>query len=143
MNFDDFIYRYRFYLGAVLILIILSGSGYLIWNKYGKHLRNDRNVEITELKKQNEELRNQLSNQSQGQVAGANTEENQTDKININTATAVDLDKLPGIGAVRAADIISYRDSHGGFQTIEELKNIKGIGDTTFEKLKDSVTVGE
>lgn len=146
--FDDFIFRYKYFIGAGLILIILAGGGYLIFNKYGQNKSSSENQQITDLKKQNDDLRAQLSNQSTSQVAGTSTEnttntENQLDKININSATAIELDKLPGIGAVRAADIISYRESHGGFQTIEELKNIKGIGDKSFEKLKDLVTVGE
>lgn len=53
------------------------------------------------------------------------------------------LDKLPGIGPARAKDIITYREQKGGFKTIEEIKNIKGIGDKSFESLKDLITVGE
>ena len=144
MNFDDFIYKYKYFLGAGLILVILAGGGYLVWNKYGQNKSNNGSQQITDLKKQNDDLRVQLSNQSTQQVAGVSIDiQNQSDKININTASAIELDKLPGIGAVRAADIISYRESHGGFQTIEQLKDIKGIGDVSFEKLKDLVTGGE
>ena len=144
MNFDDFIYKYKYFLGAGLILVILAGGGYLVWNKYGQNKSTSESQQLTDLKKQNDDLRVQLSNQSTQQVADVSTEnQNQSDKININTASAIELDKLPGIGAVRAADIISYRESHGGFQTIEQLKDIKGIGDVSFEKLKDLVTVGE
>lgn len=144
MNFDDFIYRYKYFVGAGLILVIIAGGGYLVFNKYFQGKSTSESQQLTDLKKQNDDLRSQLSNQSVQQVAGAATEnQNQSDKININTASAIELDKLPGIGAVRAADIISYRESHGGFQTIEQLKDIKGIGDVSFEKLKDLVTVGE
>ena len=61
--------------------------------------------------------------------------------ININTASATELDALPGIGTVYAQRIIDYRNQHGGFKTIEEIKNVKGIGDVTFGKLKDKITV--
>ena len=61
--------------------------------------------------------------------------------ININNATESDLDSLPGIGPARARDIIKYREEKGGFISIDELKNIKGIGDKSFEDLKDKVTV--
>jgi len=64
-------------------------------------------------------------------------------KININTATLEELDKLPGIGPVKAKSIIDYREKYGKFDSIEEITNIKGIGDKTFENLKDSITVGE
>ena len=61
--------------------------------------------------------------------------------IDLNTATLEQLDTLPGIGPSRAGDIIQYRDQHGGFQQIDELKEVRGIGDATFEALKDLVTI--
>ncbi len=63
-------------------------------------------------------------------------------KIDINNADLTELDKLPGIGPVWASDIIFYRDENGGFGLIEELKNISGIGDKTFENIEDMVMVG-
>lgn len=62
-------------------------------------------------------------------------------KVNINTATAEELSSLPGIGPTRAQSIIEYRTANGPFQSIEDIKNVKGIGDATFEKLKDKITV--
>jgi competence protein ComEA len=62
-------------------------------------------------------------------------------KLNINKATKEELESLPGIGERKAEDIISYRESCGGFQNIEELKNISGIKDGVFDKLKDLITV--
>lgn len=61
--------------------------------------------------------------------------------VNLNTATIEELQTLPGIGATRAQDIIDYRDSHGGFKTINEIENVSGIGPSTFEKLKDRISV--
>lgn len=61
--------------------------------------------------------------------------------ININTADAKKLEELPGIGATKANSIITYREEVGGFKSIEDLKNVNGIGDATFEKLKDYITV--
>lgn len=60
--------------------------------------------------------------------------------VNINTASETELDTLPGVGPSRAKDIIKYREDNGDFKTIEELKNIKGIGESSFQKLKDMVT---
>lgn len=139
---DQFIEKYRWYIGVGLIVIILGGIGIIYQDKLSRERRGKEQDRITELTKQNDELRNQLSKLSSGQVAGESVDQ-EGDKININTADAADLDKLPGIGPVRAADIISYRQSRGDFQSIEELKNIKGIGDKTFENLKDLVTIGE
>ena len=62
-------------------------------------------------------------------------------KININTATAAQLDALPGIGALKADDIVKYREEHGGFASIEELMNIPGIKSGVFDKIKELVTV--
>lgn len=67
--------------------------------------------------------------------------ETKEQRVNINTATAEELKTLPGIGDAKAADIIEYRQSTGGFQTIEEIKNISGIKDAVFEKIKDKIVV--
>jgi competence protein ComEA len=61
--------------------------------------------------------------------------------IDLNTATQAELDSLPGIGATRAEDILAYREAHGGFKSIDELKQVGGIGDTTFERIKDLIFV--
>ncbi len=61
--------------------------------------------------------------------------------VNINTATLEELQTLPGIGAVRAQDIIDYRQANGAFKTIEELEKVTGIGPATFERIKDLITV--
>lgn len=61
--------------------------------------------------------------------------------VNVNVATLEELDSLPGIGVARAGDIIKYREENGGFKTIEEMKNVKGIGDASYEKLKEKITV--
>lgn len=61
--------------------------------------------------------------------------------IDINTASEAELDTLPGIGPARAKDIISYREEKGGFESIEDIKNIKGIGEASFEKLKDKISI--
>jgi competence protein ComEA len=62
-------------------------------------------------------------------------------KININKADETQLQNLPGIGPAKAAAITEYRETSGLFKTVEDLKNISGIGDKTFEKLKDLITV--
>ena len=61
-------------------------------------------------------------------------------KISINTATDSELDSLPGIGLSKAKDIINYRNNNGNFKTIEDIKNVSGIGDSLFEKIKDLIT---
>lgn len=62
--------------------------------------------------------------------------------VNINTASVAELDGLPGIGAKTAALIVEYRQKNGPFKKIEELMNIRGVGEKNFLKLKDQVSVG-
>ena len=64
-----------------------------------------------------------------------------TAPVNINTASAADLQRLPGIGAATAARIVEYRDKNGPFSKPEELMNVRGIGEKSFLKLKPLVVV--
>ncbi|MYL63002.1 hypothetical protein GLW07_06475 [Bacillus hwajinpoensis] len=61
--------------------------------------------------------------------------------ISINTADLIELQELPGIGPAKAEAIIQYREENGPFSASEDLQNISGIGEKTFEKLKDLITV--
>ena len=63
----------------------------------------------------------------------------QQQKININTADATELDKLPGVGPALAGRIIEYRNANGPFKDGEELKKVKGLGASKYEKLKDKI----
>lgn len=61
--------------------------------------------------------------------------------INVNTASSEELQTLKGIGETKAAAIIEYRTTNGGFKTIEEIIRVKGIGEATLEKIRDKITV--
>ena len=61
--------------------------------------------------------------------------------ININLADINDLQKITGIGQVKAESIIEYREKNGGFKSIDEVKNVDGIGEKTFEKIKEKITL--
>ncbi|MDQ0148677.1 helix-hairpin-helix domain-containing protein [Eubacterium multiforme] len=63
------------------------------------------------------------------------------EKININTADESELNKINGIGPSKAKAIITYREESGGFKSIEDIKNVSGIGEGTFLKIKDSICV--
>lgn len=78
---------------------------------------------------------------SQGTSAGATVSAPSNGLININTADSTELQKITGIGPVMAGKIISYREENGRFSKIEDLKNVSGIGDKTFAKMKSKVTV--
>ena len=66
---------------------------------------------------------------------------NKNNLININTADLEQLKEITGIGNIKAQSIIDYREANGGFKSLEELKNVDGIGDKTFEKIKDQITL--
>lgn len=76
-----------------------------------------------------------------GGASGASADGSNETLVNINTADSETLQTLPGIGEKKAADIIAYREEHGAFSSTEDLKNISGIGDSTFEKLSPHITV--
>jgi len=61
--------------------------------------------------------------------------------VNINTAPAEQLERLPGVGPTTAARIVEYRQKNGGFKKIEELMNVRGIGEKAFLKMKSQLTV--
>ena len=67
--------------------------------------------------------------------------ENKSGKININTANSEELQSLKGIGPSTASSIIAYREEYGGFSSIEEIMNVKRIGEKTFAKIKDRISV--
>ena len=62
--------------------------------------------------------------------------------VNINSASASELESLPGIGAKTAARIIEYRQKNGPFKKVEELMNVRGVGEKNFLKLKAQISVG-
>lgn len=85
--------------------------------------------------------------QEEGYAAGSSkeTEAGKTTaeggRVNINTASLEELCKIPGIGTTRAAAIVSYREDHGSFKSPEEIMQVSGIKEGTYEKIKDSISV--
>jgi len=76
-------------------------------------------------------------------TAGVTSESAGAPLININTADALELDSLPGIGPVLAGRIVTYREANGPFTRIEELARVDGISMATVDKLRDRITVGQ
>lgn len=61
--------------------------------------------------------------------------------VNINKANSAQLQALSGIGPTKAHEILKYRKAHGGFRSVDELVNVKGIGPKTVQKLKSQVSI--
>lgn len=70
-----------------------------------------------------------------------NVQKEQNDKVSLNKATKEQLMTLKGIGEAKAIDIINYRNDNNGFKTIDDILNVKGIGNSVFEKIKENITV--
>jgi competence protein ComEA len=81
------------------------------------------------------------STSSSSSASGENPSANPAGRININMASASQLDQLPGIGPVIAGRIVDYRNQNGPFRQLTDLKNVSGIGDAIYDKIKDLITL--
>ena len=86
-------------------------------------------------------LAQRVSDEQIIKIPKENEELTVTSLININTATASELDTLPGIGYSTATNIIDYRTNNGVFKAKEEIKLVNGIGDVVYEQIKDLITI--
>ena len=95
-----------------------------------------------EVEKQGENINDSVSKDTNLDIYnnGSNTSK-KNNKVNINTASKEELDTLPGIGESTANKIINYRKENGKFKTIEEIKEVSGIGDSKFEDIKDLIEI--
>ncbi len=89
----------------------------------------------------NKENTSSKSTNSTNNQKNSTTEENNEIIININEATKEELEKIPGIGSSKAESIIQFREENGLFKTIEDIKDVTGIGDNLYEKIKTYITV--
>lgn len=78
---------------------------------------------------------------SQSNTNSSMAQEENSDKININTASQEELKTLSGIGDSISKNIIEYREANGGFKSIEEIKEVNRIGDKIFNDIKDKITI--
>lgn len=94
--------------------------------------------EITE---NNEEQEYITSNFGDNSTIIQDTNKGESGKVNINTANQTELETLPGIGTATAEKIIDYRNKNGKFSNIEDIRNVKGIGESKFENIKEGICV--
>lgn len=112
----------------------LEDEKHYIIPKEGEVIQNNSDSsQVTSNKDNNNQANNSSNNATQTDSQG--------NKININTADLKQLDDIPGVGEATANKILSYRDENGEFKSIEEIKNVNGIGDKKFENMKDLICV--
>ncbi len=119
-----------------LVVILLAGSGVTLYKKYNP----DFAPELL-LKESNYSTQKRIQPVISSAISENQTAQTLDGKVNLNTATLKELDRLPGIGQELGKRILDYRQSKGRFSSIDELTEVRGIGQKTFEKLKDLVIV--
>ena len=101
---------------------------------------NNSNVTTSEKQDNNSSIDNDIVNE-ENQEDQEKTEEDEVIIVNINTATIEELTKLNGIGESKAQAIIDYRNTNGPFKAIEDILNVKGIGEKIYDQIKEFITV--
>ena len=171
---NNFIIKYRYFIGIFLIISIFIASAILLWQKQKENNSNSAVLQLQNSVQSLEENQKNLFDKYNELIGVLNSRQTVVEssssviktslvstpsasskssppspsppsqssgKINLNSASLSQLDTLSGIGPVYAQRIIDYRNANNGFKSIEEIKNIKGIGDKTFEKFKDKITI--
>ena len=114
---------------CVLVLITAFGLGY-----FAGHTAERNTVQINTVPSATVDASQEAETPPQQPVL--------TGPVNINTAGESELQSLPGIGPALASRIVDYRSTHGPFQSIEQIKNVEGIGDGRYEELRYRITTG-
>lgn len=115
-------------------MVIIIYSNYQV--NHFKDTKKDLEVEVSNCKKNNEtDLENDAC------IKLDSNDSNSSGTISINTGTVEELMTISGIGKSKAENIIKYREEHGQFKEIEEIKNVEGIGEGLFDKIKENITV--
>ncbi len=124
-------------------LIVLAGGALsdadLNRLNLAKKLTDEDKVYIPKIGEKIEDM--QMSSTDNLDITTTSNSQSVSSKININTATASQLDTLPGIGPTYAQNIIDYRNANGKFKSIEGIKEVAGIGAKRFDAIKDMITI--
>ena len=167
-NGENFIEKHKVWIGALLITAVTAESAYLLWRKnylepsivkrisaMEERLDSFQNSDpgpgiikpldidkvLSESKSSDQKKEESKTAVAQPDKVTDKVSNTKNGKVNINNASIAELDTLPRVGISTANKIIEYRQKSGGFKTIEEIKNVKGIGDATFNQMKDRIAI--
>lgn len=105
-----------------------------------KQLTDHELIYIGNKNEQANSLENSNNSSNSTSNTGSSNSSSNNDLININTASLDELKKINGVGDAKAKTIIEYREQNGSFNSIEDIKNVSGIGEKMFEKIKQQIT---
>lgn len=130
-----------------LILLLLVGSGITLYRRYHANQSIDivtildKSTQAREKPTVNREVDRGVVEPTTGNGEQIKRGTDSPSKIDINTASAYELEGLPGVGPVLARRIIEYREKHGGFKTLSELEEVTGVGDKKLESIRDYICI--
>ncbi len=128
--------KIREQVGILLVCLVLAGSGILLLRE--KPQAGSMSFSSGDGKTVENAPKSTTTSDN---AAATNTNSSVSTKININTASLEDLDKLPGVGPATAQKIIDYRNQNGPFPNIEAIDNVSGIGPSKYSQMKDLITI--
>ena len=128
-----------------LTIILIIGSGITLYKKYHSDFAPELLLKPKEssfkLGSTNSALPSDTLPKPQDKVSQSDSSQKSVFPLNLNSATQRELERLPSIGPVLAKRVIEYRNQKGGFKAIEEVKQVHGIGNKIFEKIKNYIVV--
>ncbi|MFH1287198.1 MAG: helix-hairpin-helix domain-containing protein [bacterium] len=119
-------------------IVILFLTGAIILGLGVQWVRTNGNLSVDSIK-----LEGKVNPVRKSRINSQKPEKLSDKKININSASIQELESLIGIGPKIAAKIINYREKHGEFKSIEDIKKVRGIGKKKFNKMKDNISVSD
>ncbi len=135
--------KYRVVIGCITTVLLLGVGGLLVWIDWHPPVTSAVTTSSV-VKRSTETVPGETTTTTTivPQPKTDNVGSTQSGLININSASVTQLDSLPGIGQVYAGRIVEYRTTNGAFSSAKDIVKVKGIGEATYAKIKDKITVG-
>lgn len=141
-KFADWLEKYRVVIGCITTVLLLAVGGLLVWIDW--HPPASQATSTSTVVKRSVEAgpTKTTTSTSVSTAPTSSAVPSQTGLVNINNASVTQLDSLPGIGPTYASRIVEYRTANGAFASTRDVVKVKGIGEATYAKIKDKITVG-